>query len=88
MREEREEVAARDRTFVRVIAGLMVHAGFAHADPQGEEHQAEDNGIVIPTKAQLLNPPTGIVAPSVSVPTRIQNGRKVCLSNSSVVTQC
>ena len=54
----------------------------------GEEHQAEDNGIVIPTKAQLLNPPTGIVAPSVSVPTRIQNGRKVCLSNSSVVTQC
>lgn len=48
------------------------------------EHNNEEVGVnrgelVIPTKAQLLNPPTGIVAPSVSVPTRIQNGRKVRL---------
>lgn len=36
-------------------------------------------GVVnVPTKAQLLNPPTGNVEQSVSVPTRIQNGRKVC----------
>lgn len=32
----------------------------------------------VPTREQLLNPPTGIVPPSASVPTRIQNGRKVC----------
>ena len=35
--------------------------------------------VVIPTKEDLLNPPTGIVAPSASVPTKIQNGRKVSL---------
>jgi len=38
----------------------------------------EEEVPVIPTKEQLLNPPTGIVAPSASVPTRIQNGRKIC----------
>lgn len=38
----------------------------------------EAEGVVIPTKAQLLNPPTGNVELSASVPTRIQNGRKVC----------
>lgn len=41
----------------------------------GEE---EKSNIVIPTQEELLNPPTGIVAPSASVPTKIQNGRKVC----------
>ena len=40
----------------------------------GEEQPKE---AIIPTKEALLNPPTGIVAPSASVPTRIQNGRKV-----------
>lgn len=38
----------------------------------------EADELVIPTKAQLLNPPTGIVAQSASVPTRVQNGRKIC----------
>ena len=33
--------------------------------------------VVVPTREQLLNPPTGPVAPSASVPTRVQNGRKV-----------
>ena len=32
---------------------------------------------IVPTREQLLNPPTGPVAPSASVPTRVQNGRKV-----------
>lgn len=42
----------------------------------GEEDSEE---VIIPTKEQLLNPPIGIVAPSASVPTKIQNGRKVRL---------
>ncbi|KAK1744914.1 protein-serine/threonine phosphatase, PP2C family [Skeletonema marinoi] len=42
----------------------------------GGEQDSEE--VVIPTKEQLLNPPTGIVAPSAAVPTKIQNGRKVC----------
>lgn len=33
---------------------------------------------IVPTREQLLNPPTGPVAPSASVPTRVQNGRKMC----------
>lgn len=37
-----------------------------------------ENVMVVPTKTQLLNPPTGNVELSVSVPTRIHNGRKVC----------
>ena len=41
--------------------------------------RGDRDDVVIPTKAQLLNPPTGIVAQSASVPTRIQNGRKVSL---------
>ena len=41
----------------------------------GGEQDSEE--VVIPTKEQLLNPPTGIVAPSAAVPTKIQNGRKV-----------
>ncbi|KAL7437961.1 hypothetical protein ACHAXH_005569 [Discostella pseudostelligera] len=40
--------------------------------------RSDNNNIVIPTKSQLLNPPTGIVPVSASVPTRIQNGRKIC----------
>ncbi|KAL7450745.1 hypothetical protein ACHAWC_005104 [Mediolabrus comicus] len=43
---------------------------------EGENQDSQE--VVIPTKEQLLNPPTGIVAPSASVPTKIQNGRKVC----------
>lgn len=41
--------------------------------------------VVIPTREDLLNPPTGIVAPSASVPTKIQNGRKVCLLVTLVI---
>lgn len=48
--------------------------GAANTALAGEQDSEE---VVIPTKEQLLNPPTGIVAPSVSVPTKIQNGRKV-----------
>jgi len=40
--------------------------------------EQDSDEVVIPTKEELLNPPTGIVAPSASVPTKIQNGRKVC----------
>ena len=52
-----------------------------HNNDEGGVNRGDGGGgeLVIPTKAQLLNPPTGIVAPSVSVPTRIQNGRKVRL---------
>jgi len=53
-------------------------------DSTGIEENGESDNVeeqpkeaIIPTKEALLNPPTGIVAPSVSVPTRIQNGRKV-----------
>jgi len=49
--------------------------GASHTGLAGEQDSEE---VVIPTKEQLLNPPTGIVAPSASVPTKIQNGRKVC----------
>jgi hypothetical protein len=44
--------------------------------------RSDNNNIVIPTKSQLLNPPTGIVPVSASVPTRIQNGRKVRLNTN------
>jgi hypothetical protein len=56
-------------------------------DGEGVVNRGDGGGgeLVIPTKAQLLNPPTGIVAPSVSVPTRIQNGRKVRLSIAAAV---
>ncbi|KAL7446210.1 hypothetical protein ACHAXM_010313 [Skeletonema potamos] len=59
-------------------------------DEEGDSDSAKLNGystpgdgepgseVEFPTKEQLLNPPTGIVAPSASVPTKIQNGRKVC----------
>ena len=52
-----------------------------HKNEEDSVNRGDGGGgeLVIPTKAQLLNPPTGIVAPSVSVPTRIQNGRKVRL---------
>ncbi len=48
---------------------------------EGETQDSQE--VVIPTKEQLLNPPTGIVAPSASVPTKIQNGRKVSLVGTS-----
>jgi hypothetical protein len=32
----------------------------------------------VPTQEQLMNPPSGIVAPSAAIPTKIMNGRKVC----------
>ena len=54
--------------------------GDSNASNEGESDggaEEEKEEVVVPTKAQLLNPPTGIVAPSASVPTRIQNGRKV-----------
>jgi hypothetical protein len=56
-----------------------------HNGEEGVVNRGDGGGgeLVIPTKAQLLNPPTGIVAPSVSVPTRIQNGRKVRLDDSA-----
>jgi len=44
----------------------------------GESDGGQGPEVAIPTKEQLLNPPTGVVLPSVSVPTRIHNGRKVC----------
>lgn len=50
-------------------------------DTAGAEEGNQGGGevaLVVPTKAQLLNPPTGNVELSASVPTRIQNGRKVC----------
>ncbi|KAL7548646.1 hypothetical protein ACHAWF_011918 [Thalassiosira exigua] len=47
-------------------------------DAKAEGGTGAETADVIPTKEQLLNPPTGIVAPSASVPTRIQNGRKIC----------
>ena len=34
--------------------------------------------MVIPTQEQLLNPPSGIVAPCAWIPTKIMNGSKVC----------
>ena len=54
--------------------------GFVEGDNQDSQE------VVIPTKEQLLNPPTGIVAPSASVPTKIQNGRKVSLGGTSPPT--
>ena len=50
--------------------------GYSDVSGEGQDSSGE---VVIPTKEQLLNPPTGIVAPSASVPTKIQNGRKVRL---------
>ncbi len=47
-----------------------------YSAPGGGEPGSE---MEVPTKEQLLNPPTGIVAPSAAVPTKIQNGRKVRL---------
>ncbi|KAL7521538.1 hypothetical protein ACHAWX_006214 [Stephanocyclus meneghinianus] len=47
-------------------------------DATNEQKPMEKEEVVIPTQEQLLNPPSGIVAPSAAVPTRIQNGRKVC----------
>mmetsp|Transcript_29110 Transcript_29110/g.52741 ORF Transcript_29110/g.52741 Transcript_29110/m.52741 type:complete len:616 (+) Transcript_29110:126-1973(+) len=55
--------------------------GDSNASNEGESDggaEEEKEEVVVPTKAQLLNPPTGVVAPSASVPTRIQNGRKIC----------
>ena len=43
-----------------------------------KEEEETQQGLVIPTAEQLLNPPSGIVAPSASIPTKIMNGRKVC----------
>ncbi|KAL7484845.1 hypothetical protein ACHAW6_010461, partial [Cyclotella cf. meneghiniana] len=47
-------------------------------DATNEQKPKEKEEVMIPTQEQLLNPPSGIVAPSAAVPTRIQNGRKVC----------
>eukprot|EP00804_Cyclotella_cryptica_P018761 CCRYP_007236-RA/>CCRYP_007236-RA protein AED:0.03 eAED:0.03 QI:457/1/1/1/1/1/4/264/689 len=67
-----------------LISKLLHLNGNASDDKETEDdatngHMSkEDNEVFIPTQEQLLNPPTGIVAPSAAVPTRIQNGRKVC----------
>jgi len=63
-------------------------------DSTGTEENGESDNVeeqpkeaIIPTKEALLNPPTGIVAPSASVPTRIQNGRKVsvlCIVHATI----
>ena len=53
------------------------------AKVNGYSGEQDSGEVEIPTKEQLLNPPTGIVAPSASVPTKIQNGRKVCLVHVS-----
>jgi len=44
---------------------------------EGGGDEVDDN-VVVPTKAQLLNPPQGAGPPLASVPTRIVSGRKVC----------
>jgi hypothetical protein len=64
-----------------VINGGILNGG--SGSPKGAVNLGgEGDEVVIPTKAQLLNPPTGIVAQSASVPTRIQNGRKVSITLS------
>lgn len=50
--------------------------------PKASGEAQDSEQVLIPTKEQLLNPPTGIVAPSAAVPTKIQNGRKVSLRYS------
>mmetsp|Transcript_22964 Transcript_22964/g.43879 ORF Transcript_22964/g.43879 Transcript_22964/m.43879 type:complete len:695 (+) Transcript_22964:39-2123(+) len=51
-----------------------------HKTGQWTRNHAEnnENNVTVPTREQLLNPPSGIVPPSASVPTKILNGRKVC----------
>ena len=62
-----------------VINGGILNGG--SGSPKGSVNLGDEGDeVIIPTKAQLLNPPTGIVAQSASVPTRIQNGRKVSLT--------
>ena len=62
-----------------VINGGILNGG--SGSPKGTVNLGDEGDeVIIPTKAQLLNPPTGIVAQSASVPTRIQNGRKVSLT--------
>lgn len=60
-----------------VDGGLQENGDAGESDNTDREEEVSEE-VVIPTKAQLLNPPTGIVPPSASVPTRIQNGRKIC----------
>jgi len=67
-----------DDVDVKEIDGEQAAAVNGDGSAQGESEGGEETDVVIPTRAQLLNPPTGIVAPSASVPTRIQNGRKIC----------
>ena len=57
--------------------GLQENGDAGESDNTDREEEVSEE-VVIPTKAQLLNPPTGIVPPSASVPTRIQNGRQIC----------
>eukprot|EP00956_Cyclotella_meneghiniana_P024974 scaffold51136_cov56-Cyclotella_meneghiniana.AAC.3 len=42
------------------------------------EETTTASSVTIPTLDQLMNPPTGIIAPNASIPTKIMNGRKVC----------
>jgi hypothetical protein len=83
-----EEVEEEDDTDDAVSDSEKMNSnGSAHSsgiatDANGYNGGSNINGIVVPTKTQLLNPPTGIVPVSASVPTRIQNGRKVSYSTS------
>jgi len=61
--------------------------GDSNDENNGDEGGESDGGgggdevnddAVVPTKAQLLNPPQGAGPPLASVPTRIVSGRKVC----------
>lgn len=45
---------------------------------QENSNEEERATVLIPTLDQLMNPPTGIIAPNASIPTKIMNGRKVC----------
>jgi len=74
---------------VALFKKLLHVNGTEENDEENAEEAANEEGtalsvgecsgdVAIPTREQLLNPPTGVVPPSASVPTRVQNGRKMC----------
>lgn len=78
--DDEEEEEAGDEKEMSSPTGEGGDAGENGISHQWARNDAESKGmsdVVIPTQEQLLNPPTGIVAPSASIPTKIQNGRKV-----------
>jgi hypothetical protein len=70
-----DDIDDDDDEDVAINGGIL--NGFSGSAEGAVSVRGDRDDVVIPTKAQLLNPPTGIVAQSASVPTRIQNGRKV-----------